>query len=86
MLDNLRTEALSFIYNKDVSATSEQMKDLYKDYFKNYLAKACELELLDKDLVAKYDLEILSAAIDSDRDLQFTYLGLQTLYDRYFIQ
>jgi ribonucleoside-diphosphate reductase alpha chain len=86
LLDNLRTEALSFIYNKDVSATSEQMKDLYKDYFKNYLAKACELELLDKDLVAKYDLEILSAAIDSDRDLKFTYLGLQTLYDRYFIQ
>ena len=86
LLDNLRTEALSFIYNKEVSATSSQMKDVYKDYFKEYLTRACELELVDKELVGKYNLDILCNALDSERDLQFTYLGLQTLYDRYFIQ
>ena len=86
LLDSLRTEALSFIYEKDISATSTQMKDVYKDYFKKYLKKACDLELLDENLVNKYDLDILVEAIDADRDLQFTYLGLQTLYDRYFIQ
>ena len=86
LLDNLRTEALSFIYGESFSATSDQMKDVYKDYFKKYLSKACELELVDKKLVDEYNLDILSDAIDSERDLQFTYLGLQTLYDRYFIQ
>jgi ribonucleoside-diphosphate reductase alpha chain len=86
LLDSLRTEALSFIYEKDISATSKQMKDVYKDYFKKYLKKACDLELLDENLINKYDLDILVEAIDADRDLQFTYLGLQTLYDRYFIQ
>ena len=86
LLDNLRTEALSFIYGESLSATSNQMKDVYKDYFKKYLSRACELELVDKKLVDEYNLDILSDAIDSERDLQFTYLGLQTLYDRYFIQ
>ena len=86
LLDNLRTEALSFIYDKKVSATSKQMSDVYKDYFKKYLDAACKRELLDKSIIDKYDLDILSDAIDSERDLQFTYLGLQTLYDRYFIQ
>jgi len=86
LLDSLRTEALSFIYEKDMSVTFKQMKDVYKDYFKKYLKKACDLELLDENLINKYDLDILVEAIDADRDLQFTYLGLQTLYDRYFIQ
>jgi len=86
LLDNLRTEALSFIYGEELSATASQMKDVYSDYFKKYISKASELELLDKELVGKYDLDILAGALDSDRDLQFTYLGLQTLYDRYFIQ
>jgi ribonucleoside-diphosphate reductase alpha chain len=35
--------------------------------------------------LATFDLERLGAAIQPERDLQFTYLGLQTLYDRYFI-
>ena len=75
-----------FIYGEELSATASQMKDVYSDYFKKYISKASELELLDKELIGKYDLDILAGALDSDRDLQFTYLGLQTLYDRYFIQ
>ena len=57
-----------------------------KIILRKYLDAACKRELLDKSIIDKYDLDILSDAIDSERDLQFTYLGLQTLYDRYFIQ
>lgn len=32
------------------------------------------------------DLDALGAALQPERDRQFTYLGLQTLYDRYFIR
>ena len=86
LLDNLRTEALSFIYDENISATSDQMEDVYKDYFKKYLSRACQLELVDQKIVDKYNIDVLADAIESERDLQFTYLGLQTLYDRYFIQ
>ena len=86
LLDNLRTEALTFIYGESLSATSKQMKEVYGDYFKKYLVKACELELLDKELVDKFNIDTLAASFEPERDLKFTYLGLQTLYDRYFIQ
>ena len=43
-----------------------------------------KLELLAPNL-AEFDLTLLGEALQADRDLQFTYLGLQTLYDRYFI-
>jgi ribonucleoside-diphosphate reductase alpha chain len=56
----------------------------YVDYFGTYLKKAVELELLD-GRVLQYDLERIAAAIKPERDHQFSYLGLQTLYDRYFI-
>ncbi len=86
LLHILRAEAFSFIYEEDRSPTFKEMKDAYKDYFKKYLFKACDLELLDKDLVGKFNIDVLSKAIDFEKDLKFTYLGLQTLYDRYFIQ
>ncbi|XID76009.1 ribonucleoside-diphosphate reductase subunit alpha [Alkanindiges sp. WGS2144] len=49
-----------------------------------FLKKGTQLELLDPELL-KFDLDKLKAAIVSERSNQFTYLGLQTLYDRYFI-
>ena len=49
-----------------------------------YVEKGVEFELLDAKLKT-FDLEKLGRAIDHERDQQFTYLGLQTLYDRYFI-
>ena len=54
-------------------------------YFQNYIKKAIDLELLDPRL-ANYDLSKLGAAIKPERDFNFNYLGIQTLYDRYFIQ
>ncbi|HED35131.1 MAG TPA: ribonucleoside-diphosphate reductase subunit alpha [Gammaproteobacteria bacterium] len=84
LLDNLRREALTHIYGYEQEATQAEMSELYGDYFKNYIKKAVEYELLDGELL-RYDLDKLAAAIEPDRDYQFAYLGLQTLYDRYFI-
>jgi len=56
----------------------------YITYFPQYIAKGIANELLDEEL-GKYDLERLAKAIVADRDLQFGYIGLQTLYDRYFL-
>ena len=85
LLDSLRQEALSFVYGHDVSPTQEEMQNEYADYFKQYIKKAASLELLDSRLANEYDLDRLGKAIKPERDMQFNYLGLQTLYDRYFI-
>ena len=84
LLDVLRREALGFL---DLALGVETQADLaerYADYFATYIKRAVDLEHLDPQL-ARYDLARLGAALRSERDLQFTYLGLQTLYDRYFI-
>ncbi len=83
LLDELRSEALEFLGVAEESSHPE-MKDHYPAAFKAYIDKGIELEMLDPNLKT-FDLDKLGAAIDHDRDYQFTYLGLQTLYDRYFI-
>ena len=83
LMDTLRAEGLGFLGVAD-SATHHEMADLYAKALPAYVAKGIEFELLDPAL-ANYDLEKLGKAIDHERDQQFTYLGLQTLYDRYFI-
>jgi ribonucleoside-diphosphate reductase alpha chain len=83
LLDNLRTEALSFLGVAE-NATQGDMQQLYALALKAYVNRGAELELLSPEL-RDYDLEALGAALLPERDLQFTYLGLQTLYDRYFI-
>ena len=84
LLDELRAESLSFIGDGAPSATFAEMNARYCSYFGNYIKRASELELLDTELL-KFDLEQLGQALKPERDQQFTYLGLQTLYDRYFI-
>ena len=61
-----------------------EMTERYAAYFPGYIAKGVSAELLDKRLL-KFDLVRLGLALKADRDLQFDYLGLQTLYDRYFL-
>jgi ribonucleoside-diphosphate reductase alpha chain len=56
----------------------------YIDYFPKFIKKGIEADLLDPKL-AQFDLQKLADAIKPERDLQFGYLGLQTLYDRYFL-
>jgi ribonucleoside-diphosphate reductase alpha chain len=84
LLDGLRREALTFLGNGKPTATQDEMADRYGEYFADYIKRGAELELLSPELT-RFDLARLGAALKPERDLQFTYLGLQTLYDRYFI-
>ena len=61
-----------------------EMGARYPEYFPQFLKRGVEAELLDEKLL-QFDLKKLSDALDASRDLQFGYLGLQTLYDRYFL-
>ncbi|WP_420885660.1 ribonucleoside-diphosphate reductase subunit alpha [Candidatus Vallotia lariciata] len=61
-----------------------EMEGRYGEYFLQFLNQGVEAELLDEKLL-QFDLQRLADALDSLRDLKFSYLGLQTLYDRYFL-
>lgn len=83
LMDTLRSEALGFLGITD-AATHSEMHYRYAATLKPYIEKGVELDLLSPHLL-EYDLNVLGEALKADRDQQFTYLGLQTLYDRYFI-
>jgi ribonucleoside-diphosphate reductase alpha chain len=83
LLDHLRSEALSFMGIAELASQGE-MTQYYPQALPIYIKRGIELELLDPKL-ADYDMARLGAALKPDRDFQFTYLGLQTLYDRYFL-
>ena len=84
LLSNLRMEALSFVNGSAQVVSQKEFESGYGDYFVKYIEQASQLELLDEELT-RFDLTMLAAAIEPERDLSFNYLGLQTLYDRYFI-
>jgi ribonucleoside-diphosphate reductase alpha chain len=63
---------------------AEAMVERYAEYFPLFIKKGVQAELLD-DKLLQFDLARLGAALKPERDLQFDYLGLQTLYDRYFL-
>ncbi|WP_363184868.1 ribonucleoside-diphosphate reductase subunit alpha [uncultured Thiocystis sp.] len=84
LLDLLRREALGFLGLADGVETQADLAERYSDYFSAYIKRAGDLEHLDHQL-GRFDLKRLGAALRPERDLQFNYLGLQTLYDRYFI-
>ena len=60
------------------------MQAEYSTYFAKYIHEGISAELLDPRM-SEFDLPRLAAALNASRDLQFNYLGLQTLYDRYFL-
>ncbi len=78
LLNTIRLEVLG----EEVSQAD--MASRYADYFPRFIKQGIDAELLDEKL-AQYDLERLGRALVAERDLQFGYLGLQTLYDRYFL-
>jgi ribonucleoside-diphosphate reductase alpha chain len=72
---------------KEVLGTEVPPADMaarYADYFPGFIKKGVANDLLDERLL-QFDLQRLGAALKAERDLQFDYLGLQTLYDRYFL-
>ena len=81
--DNIRTEALTYL-GMQPQATQQEMESLYPEALRRFIAKGIENDILNKELL-EMDIEKLGNAIKSERDGNFTYLGLQTLYDRYFI-
>ncbi|MDP2870891.1 MAG: ribonucleoside-diphosphate reductase subunit alpha [Methyloversatilis sp.] len=78
LLHTIRAEVLGEETSQGAMATA------YADYFPRYIKLGIEAELLDPKL-AQFDLARLGAALDHRNDLRFNYLGLQTLYDRYFL-
>ncbi len=78
LLHTMRREALG----EEVGQVA--MAERYAEYFPKFVRYGIEAELLDEKL-ALFDLKRLAAALKPERDLHFNYLGLQTLYDRYFL-
>ncbi len=81
---------LSYIYEEvlDWSISTDgvdKLKQAHKQGFKSYLKHGVAIKRLHPDLLEKYDLDKLAAAFDPSADLDFDYLGIQTLYDRYLI-
>jgi len=70
------------VFGKEVSQTDAPEE--YYRHFPKFIKEGVEARLLDSRL-AEFDLQKLGAALKPERDLQFSYLGLQTLYDRYFL-
>jgi ribonucleoside-diphosphate reductase alpha chain len=88
LLDELRREALTFLdvtgTGEELLATQSQMTEYYPLALNCFIKRGIELELINPQM-SEFDLERLGQALNPQRDLQFNYLGLQTLYDRYFI-
>lgn len=78
LLGDIRTEVLGLEASHDV------MRRRYPAYFKDFIKQAVKAELLTKEMM-DFDLNMLGKALDAERDMQFDYLGLQTLFDRYFL-
>jgi len=78
LLDNIYRETLA------LPASDSTLAKTHRQYFKKYIKLGIGLENLTPKLL-DFDLDELSQAIDLRRDDLFNYLGLQTLYDRYFI-
>jgi ribonucleoside-diphosphate reductase alpha chain len=78
LLDSLRHEAMG------EEATQAEMATKYAEYFPRFVKHGVKIGLLNEALL-QYDMKKLGEALVADRDLQFGYLGLQTLYDRYFL-
>ena len=70
------------VLGQDIAAAD--MAQAYVDYFPQFLRRGVKHELLDERLL-QFDLPRLAGALMAERDLKFDYLGLQTLYDRYFL-
>ena len=68
----------------EVLGEDANLEQRYAGYFPSFIRRGIDAELLDPDL-ANFDLPRLAQELQASRDLQFSYLGLQTLYDRYFL-
>ncbi len=77
---------LNIIYRESLGKSSADgdIAALYRENFSDFVQTGIDAGRIHPDL-ASYDLDRLAAAIDSQRDALFPYLGLQTIYDRYLL-
>ena len=84
----LRRESTSLLYpelgDQPIMSLDSDMSKLYKETFSVFINKAVDLGFLSPEL-AQFDLVKLGEHLVADRDKQFSYLGIQNLYDRYFL-
>jgi ribonucleoside-diphosphate reductase alpha chain len=85
LMNNLRAEAIGFILPSNALMTQTLIAVTYAEYFPEYVRRAIDMGFLDKE-IASFDIAALAAALRPERDSLFQFLGLQTLYDRYFLQ
>ncbi|BDM83247.1 ribonucleoside-diphosphate reductase subunit alpha [Acaryochloris marina] len=78
LLHRIRQEVLG------AEVTQAEMQAHYAEYFPHFIQQGIATGLLDEKL-AQFNLQKLGSVLVAERDLQFGYLGLQTLYDRYFL-
>lgn len=78
LLDHLYQETMG------IHASDPHLESIHRNYFKTYLKHAISIHRIHPELLT-FDLDRLARSMELQRDDQFTYLGLQTLYDRYFI-
>lgn len=84
LLNILREEALGLVLPGAASTSQSHSHLDYKEYFPEFVRHGIELQMLDREL-GNYDLRRLAGALKPERDPNFQFLGLQTLYDRYFL-
>jgi ribonucleoside-diphosphate reductase alpha chain len=82
LLSYIYEEVLDWSINRD---GIERLKEAHKKAFKSYLKYAVSIKRVHPDLLEIYDLDKLCEAFDPSADLDFDYLGIQTLYDRYLV-
>ena len=80
LLSYIYEEVLPWNIQKD---GVEALKQAHKENFKAYLKHGIEIKRISPDILEKYDLDRLADALDPSADLDFDFLGIQTLYDRY---
>lgn len=80
---------LSYIYEEALgwdilNDGIEGLKDAHRLYFRTYIERGIQLDRINPELKG-YDLDRLAEALDPSADLDFDYLGVSTMYDRYLI-
>ncbi len=84
LLNILREEALAVVLPAAFSDSQKHRRLDYAEYFPEFIRRGIEFQMLDREL-GNFDLDRLAGALKPERDHNFQFLGLQTLYDRYFI-
>ncbi len=84
LMNILRVEAMVFLFPQTKNSFQPHRDLEYAEYFPEFIRRGMELQMLDKEL-GNFDLARLANALKPERDRNFQLLGLQTLYDRYFL-